>query len=467
MRWSFLPLIAAALAGWATALSSTGTRLLVVLEEESKQSQYSSLWAQLKSRGYDLSFESPKSDKLSLFRLGERAYDHVILLPPAGKAYGPALSPKILLDFINSEGNILLGLTADHPTPAAISSLLLELDIHISPDRQAVVVDHFNYDSSSASEKHDVLVVPTPKSLRTDLKNFFAGKLPIAFPRAVGQTLGNDSPLLAPILRASPNAYVYNPKEETETVEDLYASGEQIALVSALQARNSARLTVLGSVEALEDKWFDAVVEVNGRTSKTQNSEFAKQLTAWTFKEVGVLKVGRVQHHLKSGSDGVLNESLYPAGDLNPKIYRVKNDVTFTIELSEYSNDRLIPFTPDANDVVQLEFSMLSPFHRLRLEPSGTTANSTFFSTSFTLPDQHGIFNFRVNYKRPFLSNVDEKREVTVRHFAHDEWPRSWNISGAWTWIAGIWVTVAGWLAFVAVWLWSAPAKQTGIKKTQ
>lgn len=37
------------------------------------------------ARGYDLVFESPKSDKLSLFDLGERAYDHLLLLPPRSK----------------------------------------------------------------------------------------------------------------------------------------------------------------------------------------------------------------------------------------------------------------------------------------------------------------------------------------------------------------------------------------------
>lgn len=100
---------------------------------------------------------------------------------------------------------------------------------------------------------------------------------------------------------------------------------------------------------------------------------------------------------------------------------------------------------------------MLSPFHRLRLEPTGSTETATIYTTTFKLPDQHGIFNFLLTYKRPFLTNLEEKDTVTVRHFAHDEFPRSWVISGAWPWIAGIGVTVAGWLAFVALWLWSAP----------
>jgi oligosaccharyltransferase complex subunit beta len=139
---------------------------------------------------------------------------------------------------------------------------------------------------------------------------------------------------------------------------------------------------------------------------------------------------------------------------------------SFTIELSEYALTHLTPYNPPTSDAVQLEFSMLSPFHRLTLTPLATTPNSTIFGASFTLPDQHGIFNFRVNYKRPFLTSVDEKRQVTVRHFAHDEWPRSWAISAAWVWIAGIGVTVAGWMVFVALWLYSAPVEES-VKKTQ
>ncbi len=42
-------------------------------------------------RGFDLSFESPKSDKLSLFQHGERAYDHLLILPPKSKGGHPAL----------------------------------------------------------------------------------------------------------------------------------------------------------------------------------------------------------------------------------------------------------------------------------------------------------------------------------------------------------------------------------------
>lgn len=113
------------------------------------------------------------------------------------------------------------------------------------------------------------------------------------------------------------------------------------------------------------------------------------------------------------------------------------------------------------DDDLQLEFSMLSPFHRLRLQPADAPSagdDSATYTVSFRLPDQHGIFNFLVNYKRPFLSNVEEKNTVSVRHFAHDEWPRSYAISGAWPWMAGIAVTIVGWLASCALWLYSGPS---------
>ncbi|MCJ1307937.1 oligosaccharyl transferase glycoprotein complex, beta subunit [Agyrium rufum] len=469
MRWiSSLGL--ALFASCVAAVSSSGSRLLVVLEDAAEKAKYDLLWGDLTKRGYSISFESPKADKLSLLKYGELQYNHLFLLPPKSRGLGSSLTPKTILEFTKNGGNVLVALSGESGTPAAISSLLLEVDIQLPPEKTSQVVDHFSYDVASSSENHDVLLTGAP-TFHSDLKNYFTGLDILAFPRAVGQELGNASPLLAPIIRAGSTAYTYNPKDDADVVEEPFAVGDQITLVSALQARNSARLTVIGSSEALEDTWFNAKVQtVKGETKKTSNRKFSQQLTSWTFKETGVLKVGKVEHHLSSlptKENG--NTSITQVGFLNPTIYRIKNDVTFNIEISEYTTTHYSPLTIPAPDALQLEFTMLSPFHRLPLHPIRTTPNSSIFSTTFTLPDQHGIFSFRVNYKRPFLTNLDVKREVTVRHFAHDEYPRSWMISGGWVWIAGIWVTVLGWLGFVAVWLYSEPAFEDGKKgkKTQ
>lgn len=255
-----------------------------------------------------------------------------MLLPTKAKGLGPKLAPQLLVDFVNQDGNILLALSGESSVPSQVSSMLLEFDIHLPADRNSLTIDHFNYDSTSAAEKHDVLIVERTQKQKAGIKNFFAGDGVVAVPRAVGHVLGNDSPHLAPILRAPSTAYVYNPKEDTDSVEDPFAVGQQLSLVSVFQGRNSARLTVLGSAEMLQDTWFDAKVSRDGKDVKTANKDFAKQLTAWTFKEVGVLKVGRLQHFLNEGTAPAgINGSDLNVPEHNPKIYRIKNDVVRTL----------------------------------------------------------------------------------------------------------------------------------------
>jgi oligosaccharyltransferase complex subunit beta len=224
---------------------------------------------------------------------------------------------------MNAQGNILVALSSDNATPTSLVSLLAELDIQLPADRTGLVVDHFNYDASSAADMHDVLLLPPPGPIRPDVKDFFgagAGKDEvIAFPRGVGAALGT-SELLTPVLRAPRTAYSYNPKEQAEVVDDLFAAGEQLSLVSAFQARNSARFTLVGSAEMLQDKWFDAEVSTVGGTkaARTFNRDFAKRVSGWTFNEIGVLRVNWIEHLLDEDA---------PAYEVNPKIYRIKNNV--------------------------------------------------------------------------------------------------------------------------------------------
>ncbi|KAL6822802.1 Dolichyl-diphosphooligosaccharide-protein glycosyltransferase 48kDa subunit [Trichoderma sp. SZMC 28015] len=446
--WSLLSVAAALFAAAASAVSTGGSRLLVVLDDVAEKDTYGQFLGDLTARGFDVSYETPRSEGLTLFHLGERKYDHLLFLPSKVKGLGPNLTPNRLVDFVNAQGNILLALSSTVPTSTSLVSLLSELDISLPIERTGTVVDHFNYDTVSAAESHDVLVLDAPSNVRPGLKSYF--EVPggvLAFPHAVGHVLG-AGPLLTPVVRAPATAYTYNPKEQAEVLDadDLFAAGQQLALVSVVQARNSARVTVLGSAEMLQDKWLDAkVTKVGGKSVKADNKEFARRVAGWTFQEIGVLRVNSIEHKLQETEE------------LNPEIYRIKNDVSYAISLSEYSWDKWVPFTLPEDDVLQLEFSMLSPFHRLNLNLTGTTDDAAVYGASFTLPDQHGIFNFKVNYKRPYLTYVEEKNTVSVRHFAHDEWPRSFVISGAWPWISGIGATVSGFVGFCAIWMYSKP----------
>lgn len=231
---------------------------------------------------------------------------------------GPNLTPNILIDFVNADGNILLALTSSAATPTSIVALLSELDISLPAERTGTVVDHFNYDTVSSPDKHDVLVLDAPLNVRPGLKKYL--EIPgavLSLPHAVGHTLGAGQ-LLTPILRAPSTAYSYSPKDQADAVdpEDLFAAGSQLALVSAVQARNSARVTVLGSADFLLDSVLDTkVAKVGGKKVRPDNREFAKRLAGWTFQETGVLRVNEIEHRLMGENE------------TNPEIYRIKNDV--------------------------------------------------------------------------------------------------------------------------------------------
>ena len=117
MRWLISCFLLAS-AGLVQALSSSGSRLLVVLEEAADKALFSQFSGDLEGqtalvelrcrkrctddrmteRGFKLTFESPKNDKLSLFRHGELAYDHLILTPPKSKGLRPSHSLRIFAD---------------------------------------------------------------------------------------------------------------------------------------------------------------------------------------------------------------------------------------------------------------------------------------------------------------------------------------------------------------------------------
>ena len=211
----------------------------------------------------------------------------------------------------------MLALSSTTPASTSVVNLLSELEITLPAERTSTVVDHFNYDTVSAAEKHDVLVLDAPENVRPGMASYF--EMPgsvLSMPHTAGHILGGGE-LLTPIVRAPATAYSYNPKEQGETVDpdELFAAGKQLMLVSAVQSRNSARLTVLGSAEMLQDKWLETkVTRPGGKKVTPENRDFAKQLSGWTFQEIGVLRVNEIEHRLRGS-----NES-------NPSIYRIKND---------------------------------------------------------------------------------------------------------------------------------------------
>lgn len=396
--------------------------------------------ADLSDRGFDLKFSTPR-DELSFFELGERIYDHAILFPQKSKGLGPSLTPQELVKFINHGGNILVG--ASTGAGAAIRDFAKELEIDLA-ERDTLMADHFNFDGSS-DERHTTIVTSKFGSNEFIISKEVQDGSPIIY-KGIGHGLGN-SPLLTPVLGASRTAYSYDVKEEFEASEDPWVAGSQAWLVSVFQARNNARVGITGSVEMFSNKALDTVLD-DGKIAGNKN--FARDLTQWVFQEKSVLRSADLKHSLA-------NESLLTT---SPSMYRVKNEVQFSISLQQYSGDTWKPYV--ANDV-QLELIMLDPYIRTTLDVLEMRPDSATYFTAFMLPDHYGVFHFKVNYKRNGLTYIEERSQITIRHFRHDEYDRF--LSAAYPYYTATATTIGGFLVFCLIWLFSQSKITAGAKK--
>lgn len=105
MRW-LLHALLLSLAALIQGLSSAGNRLLVIIEDTTTLDKYSQLWDDLRGtrilrpkpfellelltgltldRGYTITHESPKNEKLTLLQHGVKSFDHLILFPAQSK----------------------------------------------------------------------------------------------------------------------------------------------------------------------------------------------------------------------------------------------------------------------------------------------------------------------------------------------------------------------------------------------
>jgi oligosaccharyltransferase complex subunit beta len=226
-----------------------------------------------------------------------------------------------------------------------------------------------------------------------------------------------------------------------------------VALVSAFQATNNARAVFAGSLDLFSDNFVEAAVQKYGESekayAKSGNEAFITELTKWAFQEKGVVKIVSVKHHKVSEKEQM-------------SWYRINDNITYTLDLAEYKDDRWHPF--DATDL-QLEITMLDPYIRTYLNRSVISPTSPYarYVAKVQLPDVYGVFTFKINYKRPGLSYLESKHEVSIRPFRHNEYPRF--LSAAYPYYAGSASMVVGFLVFSAVWLGTWGVRKADTKK--
>lgn len=198
--------------------------------------------------------------------------------------------------------------------------------------------------------------------------------------------------------------------EITELVFEIlqypHAVGRNTILISALQARNNARVVFVGSLDFFNDDFFQSPIKLKlGGESfdKSGNEGLARSLSQWVFKEQGVLRVAKVDHFKKG-------EQIQPEG------YTVMDEVEYWITIETYQSGKWVPF--EANDV-QLKFVRIDPFVRTTLK-----REKNRYVARFTIPDVYGVYQFKVDYKRIGFTNLYSSTQISVRPLEHTQYER-------------------------------------------
>lgn len=109
---------------------------------------------------------------------------------------------------------------------------------------------------------------------------------------------------------------------------------------------------------------------------------------------------------------------------------------------------------------MQLEFVMLDAYVRKTLTPPSTASSKGLYSTTFTVPDVYGIYHFRVMYRRPALSLIYLREQVSVRPFLHNEYERF--ILSAYPYYSSAFSMMAGVFVFALLFLYAKPTQSKG-----
>lgn len=405
-----------------------GKRVLAILDDLSIKASHSIFFKSLEGEGYKIDYVEA-SETVQFQKYGEWQYDNLIIFAPSAEDLS-GVSTDTILEFVDAGHNVLIA--ASNKVAQPVRDIASECNIEFE-DAGTSVIDHLNFDTSDFDGYHTLIV----SSNLVNAPVIFAKPVeaPVLF-RGIGQDLEEDSPLLVSLLSASSSAYS---NAIDKPVNEISVAGKKISLVSALQARNNARVTISGSLELFSDSFFNHPVQkhsADGSSKKfdrSGNEVFAKNVAEWTFQERGILRTSNVKHHRVNETDA-------------PAMYTIKEDVQYSIQIEEWNGRRWVPFA--ANDV-QLEFRMIDPYVRTALKHD----DKGLFSTTFKIPDVYGVFTFKVEYNRKGYGSFTSIVRSPVRPFRHTQYERF--IDAAYPYYASAFSMMAGLFLFSWVFLYN------------
>lgn len=161
------------------------------------------------------------------------------------------LSPQALAKRVEAGTDVLLVVPPSATETWRDYAREFEIDFD---DREQFVADHFSFHPELDSGSHTVLTVPVG-SIPSPFVSAATRSGPAVVYRGAGHAAGLH-PLLTTLLKAPTTAISAASGSDAPTDEARLA-GQQLALVSAFQARNNARVTFSGSADLFSDEFLE------------------------------------------------------------------------------------------------------------------------------------------------------------------------------------------------------------------
>ncbi|PKI83965.1 oligosaccharyl transferase glycoprotein complex, beta subunit [Malassezia vespertilionis] len=451
------------------AASATGNRVLAIVDNVS---EYSAWTAHVRQQGYDVVLlHEHEAGALDLNLFGKRTFDHIAMLAPHTKQSQGALSPQALVAFLENGGNLVVALNANRTEQWR--DFAREFGVEFG-ERRAMLIDHFSYDANLDSGDHTAVRVggirehfapggPVPNR---GVFGFDTLELLALHPmvyRGVAHRVG-PNPLLFSVLAPPGASYEGDVPslertsegyraQNLDKLEPLYGDKQLLtgfdaasdsapaALASATQLLgNAARVVFVGSTELFKNTLYsDAALS---------NRAVLNDLVSWAFQERGVLRVLGTSHERIRKNEHDVRPEYDEVPGIKARVYRIKDEVHYTLDVAEYVHGAWAPTVDDLD--LQLSVTMLDPHLTLPLVAE-KTAHFTRYATKLRLPDRHGVFTLRVDWKRHGWTYILAEDTVPVRPFNHDEYPRM--LSSSWPYIAGAMSTMLAFTVFTFLWL--------------
>jgi len=428
-----------------------GHRTLVLLDDMLQRYKYSIFFDNLSDRGHELIFMVSSSPNLVLMKYGEYLYDNIVLFSPSAEDFNSITFDNIL-EFVNAGGNILVA--ADNEVTDNMRQFAASCGVEFDK-KNAEIIDHFAYEPSIDEGLHTAILAKNHISSPYVLGKYVSGgnPAPILY-KGIGHVVDDENILAVKILQGNPTTYSYNAAKQIGDHPE--NAGSDTLLVTALQARNNARVVFSGSIDMFSNEFFTTKL-ANGEL--VGNELFCSELSKWVFSEAGVLRFRDVSHSKSDGTppDVILHEkdrpdlpqTLFPDPEItrNSLVYRIKDEIVYSMIVEVYEDGQWKPF--HATDM-QMEFVMLDPYVRKTMVADKKSGK---FIAAFTAPDDYGVYKFRVLYRRVGLSVLHAETTVSIRPFKHNEYDRF--IPSAYPYYTSAFSVMSGFFLFSLLFLFS------------